>query len=108
VKVIWAHVQEKSSPLRLLVTAFVQATVIAMVPQAGCAAAFRGLPPIGDIRALLGLGSPLLSLAVGYAVTWKEWRKYPLVFTLLSWGVMWSALVAESFEILLIGSHGSL
>jgi hypothetical protein len=71
VKVIWAH-DEKSSPLRLLVVAVVQATVIAMVLQAVCAAAFRGLPPLGDIGSLLGLGSPFLSLAVGYAVSGKS------------------------------------
>jgi len=96
---------DNTSPLRLLVTGVLKASVSAVVVQAAwCVAVIRWFPPRGP-DALFG--ALLLSLAIGYAVTWKEWRKYPLLFTLLWWGLMWFVLFFEALELLYIGDHRS-
>jgi hypothetical protein len=93
---------DATSRLRLLVTAVLKASLVAVVVQAACVAVLRWLPPSGPVALF---GALPLSLAIGYAVTWKEWRKYPLVLTLLWWGAMSVVLLFEALELLLIGGH---
>jgi hypothetical protein len=42
------------------------------------------------------------TIRLAKVVTWHEWRKYPLFFTLLWWGLMSVVLFIEVLQLLLI------
>jgi hypothetical protein len=93
--------------LKALLTAVIVTTFVAMAVDALLALAVRLMPPSAPLRSgivfvMVLFGPMLTSLAIGFAVRFREWRTYPIFMWLYGFA-MFCVLFAEYF--LLIPWH---